>query len=68
MFGKTTTKCDQTQYKAEIDFKRKALWRGKYNQIAGKIKKGSNTLYSIAVSVAKPFVDSVRDIGTAIFS
>jgi len=60
LFGKVTIRCEQTQYKAEIDFKKKPLWRGKYNQISGKIKKGSSTLYGISgywdsdIFIAKP--------------
>ena len=48
IIGKVSITCEQTKYKAEIDFKSKGLFGGKYNEINGKIKKGlMKTLYTI---------------------
>jgi len=46
--GDVYIKCNETQCKAEIEFKAKPFFGGEYNAIAGKIKKGKDTVYSLS--------------------
>jgi hypothetical protein len=45
--GNVTISCEQTQCKAEIEFKEKGFFTGEYNVISGKIKQKKDTLYTI---------------------
>lgn len=47
LIGVITIQCNQTNCKAEIDFKAKPFFGGEYNAINGKIKKGKDTLYTL---------------------
>eukprot|EP01118_Nematostelium_gracile_P005357 TRINITY_DN1689_c0_g1_i1.p1 TRINITY_DN1689_c0_g1~~TRINITY_DN1689_c0_g1_i1.p1 ORF type:complete len:424 (+),score=101.76 TRINITY_DN1689_c0_g1_i1:98-1273(+) len=48
VIGKINIRCVSTNYSAEVEFKQKSMFRGKYNQIAGKIKHGSKVTHTIA--------------------
>lgn len=47
VIGKVSIQCKATGYSADIEFKQKAMFRGKYNSIVGKIKKSGKTTHSI---------------------
>jgi len=46
--GKVYIQCKKTGYRADIDFKSKGMFRGKYNQISGSIQSKGKDLYTLA--------------------
>lgn len=47
MVGKTSITCQKTGFSAEIEWKPKSLFKGKYNSIVGKIKQDKKEIYTI---------------------
>jgi len=47
IFGKVTIKSLNSTYTAEIDFKTKGMFKGKYNEVSGAIKNKGHTLYDL---------------------
>lgn len=45
--GNVTISCQQTQCKAEIEFKEKGFFTGEYNVVNGKIKSKKDVLYTL---------------------
>ena len=52
LVGLMTIGCEQSGYKCELDFKSKPFFGGDYNAVAGKVKRGKETLFTISTLCA----------------
>jgi len=48
LVGLITISCEETGYRAELDFRSKPFFGGDYNVVSGKIKRDKETLYTIS--------------------
>eukprot|EP00300_Choanocystis_sp_HF-7_P036212 c5166_g1_i1.p1 GENE.c5166_g1_i1~~c5166_g1_i1.p1 ORF type:complete len:445 (-),score=95.55 c5166_g1_i1:115-1449(-) len=60
--GKVTVECASSGLKCELEFKRKPMLRGKYNQVSGFINQGETRLYDINGDWTKEF--TIQNVST----